>query len=108
MLSTFFGIQKAPVRFKLKKGHVRDEEMQARELVDQLEILDKAGVEGAFVSTFISPIDPYNEDPSHDFDMNSYSLVKTLTGDKHGTTYPDMVWEPKESFRAVGDYYSKH
>jgi len=108
ILSTFFGIQKAPVRFKLKKGYVRDEEMQARELVDQLEILDKAGVEGAFVSTFISPIAPYNEDPRHDFDMNSYSLVKTLTGDKHGTTYSDMVWEPKESFRAVGDYYSKH
>jgi hypothetical protein len=82
--------------------------MQARELVDQLEILDKAGVEGSFVSTFISPIDPYNEDPSHDFDMNSYSLVKTLTGGKHGTTYPDMVWEPKKSFKAVGDYYSKH
>ena len=108
MLSTFFGIQKAPVRFKLKKGYIRDEEMQARELVDQLEILDKAGVDGAFVSTFISPIAPYNEGPRHDFDMNSYSLVKTLTGDKHGTTYSDMVWEPKESFRAVGDYYSKH
>ena len=39
MLSTFFGIQKAPVRFKLKKGYIRDEEMQARELVDQKTIL---------------------------------------------------------------------
>jgi hypothetical protein len=107
MLSTF-DIQKAPVRFKLKKGHVRDEEMQARELVDQLQTLDNAGVEGTFISTFISPIAPYNDDPRYDFDMNSYSLVKTLTGSKHGTTYPDMVWEPKASFRAFGDYYSKH
>jgi hypothetical protein len=108
MLSTFLGIQKAPVRFKLKKGYVRDEEVQARELVDQLQILDNAGVEGAFVSTFISPIAPYSDDPRYDFDMNSYSLVKTLTGGKHGTTYRDMVWEPKKSFKTVGDYYSKH
>jgi hypothetical protein len=108
MLSTFFGIQKAPIRFKLKKGYIRDEGMQARELIDQLEILGEAGVEGTFISTFISTIDPYNNDPRYDFDMNSYSLVKTLWGGKHGTTYPDMVWEPKESFRAVGDYYSKH
>ena len=27
---------------------------------------------------------------------------------KHGSTYPDMPWEPKESFRAVADYYAKH
>jgi hypothetical protein len=108
MLSTPFGIQRAPVRFKLKNGFIRDEEMQARELVDQLETLDKAGVEGTFVSTFISPIAPYNDDARYDFDMNSYSLVKTLTGGKHGTTYPDMVWEPKKSFKAVCDYYSQH
>ena len=108
ILSTFFGIRKAPVRFKLKKGYVRDEEMQARELVEQLEILDKAGVEGTFVSTFVSEIAPYNDDPRYDFDMNSYSLVKTLNGNKRGTTYPEMTWEPKKSFKSVGDYYSKH
>lgn len=27
---------------------------------------------------------------------------------RHGSTYPDMPWEPKESFKAVGDYYYKH
>jgi hypothetical protein len=27
---------------------------------------------------------------------------------RHGTTYPDMTWEPKESFRAVADYYAKN
>lgn len=40
--------------------------------------------------------------------MNSYSLVKTLTGGKRGKTYTDMAWEPKESFKAVGDYFSNH
>jgi len=34
----------------------RDEALQARELADTLAILDRAGVEGAFVSTFIFAI----------------------------------------------------
>lgn len=25
---------------------------------------------------------------------------------KRGRTYPDMTWEPKESFRAVADYFA--
>jgi hypothetical protein len=27
---------------------------------------------------------------------------------KHGTTYPDMPWEPKESFRAVAAWNAAH
>jgi hypothetical protein len=125
-------------------GHyVRDEGLQASELADQLRVLDSAGVDGAFVFTFVSPTSPYNEDPKHDSDMASYSLVKSyaeketveemirqsakqgreffgvdfdpavlakFTGEvgRHGATYPDMTWEPKESFKAVADYYAKH
>ena len=125
-------------------GHyIRDEELQARELVDQLGVLDAAGVEGAFVQTFIVPNSPYRSDPRYDTDMANFSLVKSFpeaetaeefrrqtirnakemlgveldphipdvfsgsTGE-HGVTYRDMTWEPKESFRAVADYYSKH
>jgi hypothetical protein len=59
-------------------GHyVRDEGLQAREITDQLAVLDTAGVEGAFVFTFISPNSPYNQDPRYDSDMASYSLVKS-------------------------------
>jgi hypothetical protein len=98
------------VRPKLISGkHVRDEGLQARELVDQLTILDKAGVYGAFVSTFIEQIKPYDDDPRYDLDMGSMSLVKYYEGGKrHGATYPDMPWEPKESFRAVAEYYASH
>ncbi len=70
-----------------------------------LGLLDGAGVEGAFVMTFVSPIAPTDDDPRYDLDMNSYSLVKTYANG-HGTTYPDMPWEPKASFRAVADYYA--
>ncbi len=125
-------------------GHfVRDEGLQARELIDQLGILDAAGVEGAFVFTFVSPLSYYNEDPRLDTDMPSYSLVKSYPEkesfekiflhnsqlakdffkvemppdarakfsanlERHGVTYPEMSWDPKESFRAVADYYSKN
>ncbi len=122
-------------------GHyVRDEELQARELTDQLRVLDEAGVDGTFVFTFVSPTLPYNEDPRYDLDMVSYSLVKSYAekasvdeiidqaaqqgkelgvevdhevlarfmGEvgKKGTTYPEMPWDPKESFRSVAAYYS--
>lgn len=125
-------------------GHfIRDEALQAREVTGQLAALDEAGVDGAFVFTFVSPTSTYNEDPRFDGDMGSYSIVKSypekdtvdeitaqtikqakqllgldlapevlakFIGDvgKHGDTYPDMTWEPKESFKAVADYYAKH
>jgi hypothetical protein len=125
-------------------GHyMRDEGLQAREVADQLGVLDAAGVEGAFVFTFVSPNSPHNDDPRYDSDMGSFSLVKSYAEkstveefarqtarqgkeflgvdldpeilakfsgnvDKHGQTYPDMPWEPKESFRAVADFYASH
>jgi len=125
-------------------GHyIRDEGLQAREVIEQLAILDQSGVEGAFVFTFVSPNSPYNPDPRFDSDLASYSLVKsypekqtvdemvrqaarqgkdllgvdlppevsaklaTIVG-RHGDTYPDMTWEPKESFRAAADYNAHH
>jgi hypothetical protein len=125
-------------------GHyIRDEGLQARELVDQLGVLDAAGVDGAFVQTFVVPNSPYNPDPRYDADMANFSLVKSFpeadtaeefrrqmvssakemmgmdidphildgfsgpTGE-HGATYPDLPWEPKESFGAVAKYYADH
>ena len=126
-------------------GHyIRDEGLQARELVDQLGVLDAAGVDGAFVQTFIVPNSPYRPDPRYDADMASFSLVKSFPDreteeefrrqtirrakemmgldldphaldafssgrvGRHGVTYPDMPWEPKESFYAVAGFYAGH
>lgn len=96
------------VKPKLKGEYVRDEGLQARELVDQLSTLDKAGVEGAFIFTFVTPLAYYDEIPLYDLDMASYSLVKSYRGGKHGQTFQDMTWEPKESFKAVAEYYSRY
>ena len=95
------------VRPHLNGSHVRDEEWQAQKLVENLGILDGMGVDGAFVAQFISQPTPYSDDPRFDLDMASSSLVKYFEGGRRGTTYPDMPWEPKESFRAVAAYYAK-
>lgn len=94
------------VRPRLRGDCVRDEAMQAREVVETLGILDAAGVDGAFIMTFVEPLNIYDKDPRFDLDMNSFALVKTYAGGKHGATYPGMTWEPKESFRAVADFYA--
>jgi hypothetical protein len=95
------------VRPRLSGEHVRDEAWQAKKLVETLDILDNAGADGAFVSGFLSQITPYSDDPRYDLDMASSSLVKYFEGRRRGSTYPDMPWEPKESFRAVAEYYQR-
>ena len=128
---------------KVDGHYIRDESLQAKEIIEELAAFDAVGVEGAFVFTFVSPTSAYNDDPRFDMDLGSFSLVKSYPEKdtfkqiifesakqgkefagiesmpdlsakfanvigKHGSVYPDMPWEPKESFRAVADYYAKH
>ena len=99
---------------RLKGDYVYDQEVQARELTEQLGIIDEAGADGAFVFTFVQPGPEITDDLrkmlpqiTFDPDIASYSLVRGLL-DQHGATFPDMPWEPKESFKAVADYYASH
>jgi hypothetical protein len=95
-------------RPRLNGNYVRDEAMQARELADTLDELERSGVAGALLSTFVTPESLTNDDPRHDMDMDSMSLVKSLPGGNHGTVYADMSWEPKESFTAVARHFAGH
>lgn len=94
------------VRPRVKSVNERNEELQARSVSRQLELLDSAGIDGAFVFTFTAPLLPHG-DPEHDLDTDSFGLVKPYLGGTHGTRYPDMAWEPKRSFTAVADYYAE-
>ncbi len=96
------------VRPRVKTVQERNEELQARSLVRQLELLDSAGVGGAFAYTFTAPLFAHSDDPAHDLDTDSYSLVKHCPAGQHGVTYPDMPWEPKKSFAAMAGYYAAH
>ena len=94
------------VRPRLKGTYQRDEAMQARELADTLDELERSGVAGALLSTFVTPENLTDDDPLYDLDMDSMSLVKSLPHGRHGTTYPDMPWEPKEAFAVVSQHFA--
>jgi len=97
---------------RLKADYVYDQYTQANEIAEDLRIFDEVGVYGAFVFTFVQPatkiddpdIENIIENLKFDPDAISYSLVKSYPNE-HGTSYPDMSWEPKLSFKIVSDYY---
>ena len=91
---------------QLKGTYIRDEEVSAKYLTDLLATFVEEKVEGAFVFTFVMPKYPHYDDPRFDLDMASYGVVKSYT-DRKGATYPDMPWEPKQSFGALADYYRR-
>ena len=68
------------VKPRLSKIIERDEHLQAERIIDQLKLLDSAGVDGGFIFCFVSPINPYNDNPKYDLDRESSSLVKSYTG----------------------------
>lgn len=94
------------VRPRVRTVHERSEERQAQCLRRQLELLDSAGVDGAFVFTFTAPLWPHDTDPEHDLDTDSFSLVESCPRGSHGTAYPDMAWQPKQAFRALAEFYA--
>lgn len=98
---------------RLKGNFVYDQSLQARELADQLRVISATGIEGAFVFEFVqygpridSEMKKLIESSQFDPDIANYTLVKLLF-EGYGTTYPDMIWEPKEAFRAVAEYYGQ-
>ena len=96
----------APVR--LNGEYPRDEEGQARYLLELLEIFEAGGVDSTFVFAFAlhGYLHRPDGDPRQDLDLASYGIVKVFE-DRHGQAYPDMAWEPKAAFRMLADYYSK-
>jgi hypothetical protein len=88
----------------LKGEYVRDEDEQARYLTELLDIFNAEGVDTAFVNTFACYHFPHATEALKDLDLASYGVVKVL-GDRPGSTYPDMRWEPKAAFAAIAAYY---
>jgi hypothetical protein len=96
----------APAR--LNGEYVRDEAGQAAYLRELLEIFDGEGVDSTFVFLFALDNLPHRPggDPRDDLDLASPGVVKPLEG-RYGDSYPDMTWEPKAAFTAVGEYYRR-
>jgi hypothetical protein len=105
MLGMAIPVLRPFIRPRVRTVYPRDEQAQARLLIDQLQLLDQAGVDRAFIMSLSFPLAPYCEDPRYDLDATALSIVRTLPPGQHGTTYPDVGWEPKEAFHAVARYY---
>ncbi len=71
--------------------------MQADEIADQLDALDLAGVDGAFLYTYFAPSYPASEDPTRDLDAASYALLRS---------WPDGRAEPKLAYHTVAARYA--
>ena len=92
-----------PIR--LDGEYVRDEDEQAREIIDMLNTFREEDVDSVFVNTFSSYFLPHRENSREDLDMASYGVVRILETN-HGSSYPEMTWEPKTAFAALAQYYS--
>jgi hypothetical protein len=80
---------------RIKRGHVRDETVQERYLLESLDVFAAAGVHGCFVFTYVMPAFPHDPDPALDLDMAGFGLV-TAPG-----------WEPKAAFHALARRYAR-
>ncbi len=85
----------------------RHEEEQVRYLHDMLAVYEDEDIDSAFWHTFAGFEAPrHHTDPHRDFDLASYGVVAVLEHE-HGTTYPDMAWEPKQVFGAIAAAYTR-
>ncbi len=80
---------------KLTADLERDEEGQARYVVDLLRDYEAGGVEAAFVYTFANRHLPTTGHPHRDFDLAARGIVRVL---------PDGSWTPKAAFHALAAY----
>lgn len=71
---------------------VRDEHVQATEIMDLLDIYHQEPVDGAFVFTWANYTYPWNDDPARNLDTASFGIVAVR---------PDGSWQPKEAFRTL-------
>ena len=83
---------------RLRDGIERDETEQAAEVADLLTLMETAGIEAAFIYTYISPTYPSSRDPAYDLDTASYALLRS---------WPDGRTERKAVYQAVAERYGR-
>ncbi|MGK5682119.1 hypothetical protein [Actinoplanes sp. URMC 104] len=83
------------VAAKLTAELERDEQGQARYILDLLRDYEAGGADAAFVYTFANRHLPTTSDPERDFDLAARGVVRVL---------PDGSWTPKAAFHALAEY----
>lgn len=89
---------------KVKPGHVRSEEVQARLLDELLGLYVAEGIDGAYVFDFMQATFFHAPQPERDLDMAGYGLVKVRPSERTDTS---IAWEPKAAFDVVARHYAR-
>lgn len=88
------------------KVPVRDEKEQADYIETQINVLNDTNIDGAYIYVFAFPIMPYSGPGNRDFDMTTFSLVKSFPkDDPRSKKMPS--WEKKEAFDRLGKVFGK-
>lgn len=83
----------------------RSEREQADYVEEQLQLLTNSDVDGVFIYVFSFPTFPHGEG-ARDFDMMSFSLVKTYPK-AHPKGLGIPPWQPKEAFHRIAKIYTR-
>ena len=79
-------------------GIVRDEQDQARVILETLEYIDRSQAERAYLYEFITTSAPRSDDHRYDYDLTSHSIVSTWGADHEQPYETTGYWEPKVAF----------
>jgi hypothetical protein len=89
----------------LKTVYKRDEDVQAKYLIDLLNIYLKENVYAAFIYTFVARRARYNVNHKYDLDMANFGLIKVLPPGDEGSNNP-YSWGKKKAFNEISKFYS--
>jgi hypothetical protein len=85
-------------------GIVRDEDDQARSIIETLEQISQSQAERAYLYEFITTGSTRSTDPRYDYDLTGYGIVSTW-GPEHDQPYETTgYWEPKVAFQRVAEW----
>ncbi len=85
-------------------GIVRDEDDQARAIIDTLEYIGHSQAERAYLYEFITTGSTRDSDPRYDYDLTGYGIVSTW-GPGHDQAYDTTGhWEPKVAFHHLAEW----
>ncbi|MEU7040725.1 abortive phage infection protein [Streptomyces varsoviensis] len=92
---------------RINEPLVRSEQTQADYLSTVYNAFEATGLYSAYAFEFITPDAPHwPNDPHHDLDMVSYSIVKTIQ-DTPGTPDSPWHWEPKQAFHTLARHFAR-
>ncbi len=95
-------------RPEIKGNSIRDENVQAKYILDLLNIFSQEGLYGAFVYTFVETHYLADDDnPLYDLDTASFNIIKVYP-DWHEKAYIKGHIIPKKSFSALANFYANH